>query len=79
MEAPEPSYTAETLMRRSSGVGVGILGAAVNWLLLGAAERGRSGASTFVQLNGTLGIVNIAVRTFTTLAVYCVNRGYMPV
>lgn len=62
VEAPEPSYTAETLLRRSSGVGAGVAGATAVWSLLGAAGRGRLGASTFVQLNGTMGIVNIAVR-----------------
>lgn len=61
VEAPEPNYTAETLMRRCSGLGAAIPGATVIWSLMGAANRGRLGASTFVQLNLTMGIVNVAV------------------
>ena len=62
VEAPEPSFTAETLLRRCSGVGASVMGGTAIWSLLGAAARGRLGASTFVQLNATLGVVNVAVR-----------------
>lgn len=68
VEAPEPSFTAETLMRRASGLGASILGTTAVWSLLGAAARGRLGASTFVQLNLTMGIVNATVCTPHPLA-----------
>jgi hypothetical protein len=52
VESPEPLYTAETLMRRSAGLFAFILVGGANFLLLGASQRDRLGASTFKALNG---------------------------
>lgn len=62
VESPEPTYTAETLMRRCSGVNAALLLGTVNYLLLSAAQRGRLGASTFRALNGTACLETIMVR-----------------
>lgn len=62
VEAPEPMYSAETLMRRFCGCEAAVLMAAVNWVLLQASKRRRLGASTFKLLNGAVGGVNCLVR-----------------
>jgi hypothetical protein len=49
-------------MRRASGVGAATVGATAQLLLLGAATRGRLGASTFVQLNANVGDLNVVIR-----------------
>jgi hypothetical protein len=73
LEAPEPSFTAETLMRRVSGVNAGVLLTTVNWVLLDASGRARLGASTFKVLNITTGATVALVWHCAGLlcAVYC--------
>ena len=61
-EAPEPTFTAETMMRRVSGAQAGVLVATVNWVQLDAAKRGRLGASTFKLLNTGLCFSTVLVR-----------------
>lgn len=62
VESPEPTYTAETLMRRASGAAAAVSSATANWLLLSACQRGRLGASTFRTLNTAICVTNAAVR-----------------
>ena len=62
VESPEPTYTAETLMRRASGVSAATAAAVANWLLLSACRRGRLGASTFRTLNTAICATNATVR-----------------
>jgi hypothetical protein len=65
VEAPEPLYSAETLMRRGVGVFAFLLIGGPNFLLLGASQRSRLGASTFKVLNGAIAGVTALVRLFT--------------
>ena len=71
-EAPEPTFTAETMMRRVSGAQAGVLVATVNWVQLDAAKRGRLGASTFKLLNTGLCFSTVLVRCSSSaiLALY---------
>lgn len=61
VESPEPTYTAETLMRRASGIAAAVGSGTANWLLLSACRRGRLGASTFRALNTAICVTNGAV------------------
>lgn len=62
VESPEPTYTAETLMRRISGFDAALFLATANWVLADASKRDRLAASTFRTLNFTLAGVTVLVR-----------------
>jgi hypothetical protein len=67
VEAPEPTFTAESLLRRCTGAAAATVASTANWCLLSAAARQRLEASTFLQLNATIGLVNCAVRRLLDL------------
>ena len=77
VESPEPTYTAETLMRRCSGVNAALLLGTANYLLLSAAQRDRLGAGTFRALNGTACLQTVAVRVARACWGLCLPRVHM--
>ena len=62
LEAPAPTFTAQTLLRRVVGIDVAVLLSTAQWVLLEASERDRLYASTFRKLNFTVSAATVVVR-----------------